>query len=115
MAYLARKCQLLASHHATTQHGSANATKAIPCDAADLTMAKLNTFLDNLAILATSDRATLQQLLDANTSLTTNLTVLTTSLTSLMAAYTILASAKSTSTPPAPTAPKRASLLDPYG
>ena len=105
MAHLALKCQLLASHHGTTQHGSANATKA----------AKLDTYLDNLALSATSDHTTLQQLLDENTSLITNVTALTTSLMSLTAAYTIFASAKSPSTTTAPTALKRVSLLYPNG
>jgi hypothetical protein len=114
-AHLARKRQLLATQHATTQHSSAHATAAIADDSADLTMAKLDTYLDNLALAATSDRTTLQQLLDANTSLTANVTALTTSLTSLTAAYTTLASNKPTPVPLGTQHPKRTSLLDPNG
>ena len=114
-AHLARKRQLLATHHASSQHGSAHATAVIADGTTDLAMARLNSYLDNLALSATSDRTTLQQLLDANTSLTANVTALTTSLTSLTAAYTTLASSKTFPAPVGTTPLKRTSLLDPEG
>eukprot|EP00804_Cyclotella_cryptica_P021962 CCRYP_000901-RA/>CCRYP_000901-RA protein AED:0.35 eAED:0.34 QI:0/0/0/1/1/1/2/0/655 len=67
------------------------------------TFARLDSYLDNLAVAATTERTTLQSLTEANAVLVANVTVLTTSVASLTAAYTTMAAIHHTgSAPPIP-------------
>ena len=86
-AHIARKRQMLA---ASRSGGTANAVtpddEAISPD----TFARLDGYLDNLAAAATTERTTLSQLIENNTTLTASITSLTASVASLTAAYTLL-------------------------
>ena len=111
-AHLARKRQLLASGHTHHSQGIANAVT--PSAAAGTSLEMLDTYLDNLALAATADKTTFQQLLDNNSALTANVAALTASLASLTSAYSILASS-CRSTTATPTAPRQPTKLDPKG
>ena len=113
-AHIARKRQLLASGHAS--HGTANmATPAdtIPPDA----FSRLDGYLDNLASAATTERTTLNQLVETNASLTTTIANLTASVTALTAAYTLIANkpAPAAQQPQSGTPATRLRGLDPNG
>jgi len=112
-AHLARKRQLLASGHTAHSHGTANAVTqgAGP----STTFAMLDTYLDNLAAAATTDKTTFQQLLDNNAALTANVTALTASLASLTASYSILATTGRPHATAPSAAPRQPTKLDPKG
>ena len=81
--HLAQKCQLLASHQAPPSHGTANAaTPTGDTKANESTFTKLDTYLDNLEAIATSDQTAFQQLLNNNATLTASIASLTSSLAS---------------------------------
>eukprot|EP00804_Cyclotella_cryptica_P001877 CCRYP_019350-RA/>CCRYP_019350-RA protein AED:0.46 eAED:0.46 QI:0/-1/0/1/-1/1/1/0/173 len=89
-AHITRKHQLIASGNAMPP-STANAQ--IAEDDVHLiegTFARLVGYLDNLAAAATSERTTLQSLMEANAALVANVIALTTSMASLTAAYTTL-------------------------
>eukprot|EP00804_Cyclotella_cryptica_P010352 CCRYP_012274-RA/>CCRYP_012274-RA protein AED:0.37 eAED:0.37 QI:0/-1/0/1/-1/1/1/0/366 len=89
-AHIARKHQLLASGTAMLP-STANALIAEDdVHLTEGTFARLDGYLDNLAAAATTERTTLQSLMEANAALVTNVTALTTSVASLTAAYTTL-------------------------
>jgi len=103
-AHLARKRQLLASGKTPTAFGAANAATAataapVEPDITPETFAKLDGYLDNLAAAATTEKTTLNQLIENNATLTANVTSLTASLAALTAAYTALAAGKPTAPP----------------
>jgi hypothetical protein len=76
----------------TSTVGNANAViSADTVPLVDTTIAQLDDYLDNLAAAATTERTTLQQLVDANTSLTASVAALT-------AAYTLLTAGRTTNT-----------------
>jgi hypothetical protein len=79
--------------------GAANAVTTVDTEPLmDTTLARLDGYLDNLAAAATNERSTLQQLIDANATLTA-------SVASLTAAYTLLAAGVGKQpTPAVPTA-----------
>ena len=91
-AHIARKRQMLAAGTSTTTYGAANAVTTVDDDivSAD-TLNRLDGYLDNLAAAATTERTTLTQLIENNTTLTASITSLTASVASLTAAYAILA------------------------
>ena len=114
-AHTARRRQMLAA--GTTMMGGANAVTTVDTEPlTDATLARLDGYLDNLAAAATNERTTLQQLIDANATLTA-------SVASLTAAYTLLAAAvgkQPTTTGPAATSAagrkkKQRTPLDPNG
>ncbi len=115
-AHLARKRQLLASGSTPHFHGNAHAaTTGEDVHASEATFDKLDTYLDNLAATATTDKTTFQQLLDNNASLTTNIAALTASLASLSTAYSLLASTPRPTANPTPTSACQPTRLDPTG
>ena len=61
-------------------------------------LARLDGYLDNLAVAATNERTTLTQLIKNNASPTLSVTSLTTSVMALMAAYNLLASGNTNAT-----------------
>jgi hypothetical protein len=63
------------------------------------TMAKLDGYLDNLAAAATTEKTTLNQLIENNATLTANVTSLTASVAALTAAYATLSAGKPTAPP----------------
>jgi len=103
-AHLARKRQLLASGKTPTAFGAANAATAafvapMESDITPETLAKLDGYLDNLAAAATTEKTTLNQLIENNATLTANVTSLTASVAALTAAYATLAAGKPTAPP----------------
>ena len=96
-AHMARRCQMLAA--GTTTMGAANAVTTVDTEPlTDVTLARLDGYLDNLAAVAMNERSSLQQLIDANATLTALVA-------SLTAAYTLLAAGLGKQpTPAAPTA-----------
>ena len=65
------------------------------------TFAWLDGYLNNFTAAATTERTTLQSLMEANAALVANVTALTTSVASIMATYTTMAAIHHTgSTPP---------------
>jgi len=114
-AHLARKRQLLASGKTPTTYGSANAATAafVTPTEDDITLetfAKLDGYLDNLAAAASTEKTTLNQLIENNATLTANVTSLTASIAALTAAYATLAG-KATPTAPGVRNKKAASFL----
>jgi len=114
-AHLARKRQLLASGKTPTTYGSANAATAAfvtptENDITPETFAKLDGYLDNLAAAASTEKTTLNQLIENNATLTANVTSLTASIAALTAACAALAG-KATPTSPAVRNKKAASCL----
>lgn len=104
-AHTARRRQLLAAGTATM--GAANAVTMVETDPiTDTTIAKLDEYLDNLAAAATTEKSTLQQLTEANATLTTNVATLTANITALTSAYTLLAAHLGGAAPP--TVPQQA-------
>jgi hypothetical protein len=116
-AHLARRRQQLATG-TSPFGGSANAASACnndPVITAE-TFTRLDGYLDNLASAASTEKTTLNQLIENNAALTASVTALTASLTALTAAYTILAAGGKPPTPaPAASAPKKKKGLDPNG
>ncbi len=81
------------------------------------TFARLDGYLDNLALAASTERTTLNQLMETNASLTTTIVHLTASVTALTVAYTLIATKSPTLPPPAAgTSAMRPKIgLDPTG
>ena len=99
-AHLARKRQLLAAGTTMPHSGTAHAVTSDEATNPDphASFQKLDTYLDNLASAASTDRGTFQQLLATNAALTANVTALTTSLATLSKSYAAL-SRTATATP----------------
>jgi hypothetical protein len=94
-AHIARKRQMLAAGKTTTSSfGAANVVTAIDEAISDVTLTRLDGYLDNLAAAATTERTTLTQLIENNATLTANVTSLTASVASLTSAYAILAAGR---------------------
>ena len=92
-AHIARKRQMLAAGNTTTSSfGAANAVTAVDdATISEDTLTRLDGYLDNLAAAATSEKTTLNQLIENNATLTASITSLTASVASLTSAYAILA------------------------
>jgi hypothetical protein len=90
-AHIARKRQMLAAGKTSSSFGAAHAVTAIDDAISDVTLTRLDGYLDNLAAAATTERTTLTQLIENNATLTANVTSLTASVASLTSAYAILA------------------------
>ncbi len=117
-AHIARKRQPLAA--GTTSLGTANTVTPTGDTITPETFARLDGYLDNLALAATTERTTLTKLIETNALLTTAGATLTASVTALTAAYTLLANGKNLAAPTAmPTtgtqAPRPRVGLDPTG
>jgi hypothetical protein len=115
-AHIARKRQLLAA--GTTSFGTANTVTPTEDTITPETFARLDSYLDNLALAATTKRTTLTQLVATNASLTATVAALTASVTALTSAYTLLANGRN-SAMPQPTTKTRATCprigLNPAG
>jgi hypothetical protein len=97
-AHIAHKRQMLAAGMTT---GVANVVMTgEDATISDATFAKLNGYLDKLAVAATMEKTILAQLIENNAMLTSNITTLTASVASLTSAYTILAAGKNNTAAP---------------
>ena len=115
-AHPAQKRQLLASGSTPHFHGTAHlATTVEDVRTTEATFDKLDTYLDNLAATATTDKTTFQQLLDNNASLTANVAALTANLASLSTAYSLLATTPCPTANLTPMAALQPTRLDPTG
>jgi hypothetical protein len=85
---------LAAGKTTTSSFGAANVVTAIDEAISDVTLTRLDGYLDNLAAAATTERTTLTQLIENNATLTANVTSLTASVASLTSAYAILAAGR---------------------
>ena len=113
-AHIARKRQLRAA--SAPSMGTANTVAPDALLTPD-SFARLDGYLDNLASAASTERTTLNQLVESNASLTSTIAQLTASVTALTAAYTLIATKSPTSPPPAAgTSATRPKIgLDPTG
>ena len=94
-AHIARKRQMLAAGKTTSSFGgAAHVVTTIDEAISDVTLTRLDGYLDNLAAAATTERSTLTQLIENNATLTANVTSLTASVASLTSAYAILAAGR---------------------
>jgi hypothetical protein len=85
-AHIARKRHFLAA--GTTLLGTANTVTPTGDTITPETFARLDGYLDNLALAATTESTTLTKITETNASLTTAVATLTASVTALTAAYT---------------------------
>ncbi len=95
--HIACKRQLLAA--GTTTFGTANTVTPTGDTIMPETFARLDGYLDNLALAATIERTTLTQLVETNASLTATVAALTASVTALTSAYMLLANGRNSATP----------------
>ena len=93
--------QLLAAGTTPTDHANIVTTSTTnnPDPITDATIARLDGYLDNLAAAATTKHMTMQQLIETNATLTSNVATITANLTALTIAYTLLALALGSNTP----------------
>ena len=101
-AHIAKKRQLLAS--GSTAAGANTIMGGEDLHSPD-TFTRLDSYLDNLAAAATTERTTLQNLTDSNAALTASVTTLTASIASLTAAYAILTATDKSGPPASNTTP----------
>ncbi len=104
-AHIARKRQMLATGQQPSFHGAANATTTDNTTILMETFERLDGYLDNIAA-ATTEHATLTQLIDNNVLLAASVKCLTGSVALLQAAYTKHIEKKPTPTPTPTTTPK---------